>query len=110
MMAKEAVDYGIIDKMIQTKTGHITKPPCLSSRGGGGPGRWGGIGRTILRETPTRASSPCVHESWGDGGDCICEFAPSPLRFPGGVGEQGGWRAARIPGIIPPFGTKEEIG
>ena len=35
MMAKEAVDYGIIDKMIQTKTGHITKPPCPSSWGGG---------------------------------------------------------------------------
>ena len=36
MTAEEAVDYGIIDEMIQTKTGHITKPPCPSSRGGGG--------------------------------------------------------------------------
>jgi ATP-dependent Clp endopeptidase proteolytic subunit ClpP len=27
MTAEEAVDYGIIDEMIQTKTSHITKPP-----------------------------------------------------------------------------------
>ena len=27
MTAEEAVDYGIIDKMIPTKTSHITKPP-----------------------------------------------------------------------------------
>ena len=52
-----------------------------------------------------------ARESWGDGGDRIRAFAPNPPppSVPGG-GERGGWRAARIPGIIPPFGTKEEIG
>ena len=29
MTAEEAVDYGIFDEMIQTKTSHITKPPML---------------------------------------------------------------------------------
>lgn len=27
MCPEEAVDYGIIDEVIQTKTSHITKPP-----------------------------------------------------------------------------------